>query len=179
LGAFEGVAWVFPRLKLVKTLKMTFEAAVARVMTAIRRPMNSHHQISSIGLDVYRLAAFHPKVEAEVSQAVLQFRKICDDFDPELVAHQMRYAVRIADAEGPLLYEELHKLFSLCDEIHAMIALGLNANAELAATFEDAVRRRLLKIQRREARMVAQDKSAPWKASWWWYVELRDPSAKP
>ena len=89
----------------------------------------------------------------------------------ELLTTQMLYAMRLADLSGPLLYEELHKLFSLCDETHALRTLGFQADPTLHERFEQAVRLRFHR-QSAEARLVAEDKAATWSVDLWWYAEL-------
>jgi len=89
----------------------------------------------------------------------------------DLPATQLLYAMRLADSSGPLLYEELHKLFSLCDETHALRTLGFQADPTLHERFELAVRSRFHR-QSAEARLVAEDKAAAWNADLWWYAEL-------
>jgi hypothetical protein len=40
--------------------------------------------------------------------------------EDELAAYQVRCATRVASAPGDLIYEEMHKLFSLLDEVYAL-----------------------------------------------------------
>ena len=87
----------------------------------------------------------------------------------DLLAHQMSYAQRLADSEGPLLYEEMHKLFSLRDEIHAMRVLGLPADDGALAAVDAALRRRFA-AESNKARLVAEDMVERWNRELWWYA---------
>jgi hypothetical protein len=88
-----------------------------------------------------------------------------------LADHQARYAIRIAEANGTLLYEEMHKLFSLCDEIYAMENLGIILSEDLKNDFEYAIRQRFKKEQM-QAQTAAQHNVEDWNKNLWWYKEF-------
>ena len=133
------------------------------------------HQASSIGMNLFLLVhVLSYGEEDEVKDLLSNFRTLLPTWGFEnLVSRQMNYAVRLAEAEGDLLYEELHKLLSICDEIHGLMKLGLAVQHELQEHFEVAVRNRL-RAQGREARLAAEDKATEWNRASWWYSELLD-----
>lgn len=88
----------------------------------------------------------------------------------DLVSRQMLYAIRIAQTAGKIEYEEMHKLFSLCDEIYALRKLGLAAASEMEREFETAIRQRFRK-ESAKARAAAEDRADEWNRKLWWYAE--------
>jgi hypothetical protein len=79
------------------------------------------------------------------------------------------YAIHLSEYPGDLLYEEMHKLFSLSDEIESMILLGLKISTDLRDKLMAAVRSRI-KSDSKKARLVAEDRFEKWKAEWYHYV---------
>lgn len=89
----------------------------------------------------------------------------------DLVQSQMNYAIKIADAPGELLYEEMHKLFSLCDTIYALENLGSNSDNHLKESYEKSIKKRFM-TEKKKAKMVAEDKFEDRKINFWWYKEV-------
>lgn len=87
-----------------------------------------------------------------------------------VAARQAEYALKPAESKSDLEYEEMHKLFSLCDEIYALDFLGLPLDVSLRRRFEQGVMRRFER-ERQKARNVAADKYEWWKEGIWWYDE--------
>jgi hypothetical protein len=145
---------------------------LGRVKAALAQPLKLHYQASSIALDLYLLRAVQGFAnDAEVKELVARFRDLVHTAGlDDLLANQIRYAVRIAAADGQLLYEEIDKLMSLCDEIHALRGLGFFADEQSVEHFEAAVRARL-RAQPKEARIVAEHQARDWNRSLWWYAE--------
>jgi len=107
-----------------------------------------------------RVASLHEKFMANLNR-----------WDPEgLLRGQVDYATKLANWPGELLYEEMHKLFSLCDTIQALEGLGVEPRPELAESYAAAVRNRFTR-EPHKARLVAEDKLETWKAGFWWYAE--------
>lgn len=77
----------------------------------------------------------------------------------DVASRHADYIVVLAESDGDLLYEELHKSFSLCDELVALEALGLVPGPELRERAESAVRSRLRR-QARGARLVPEDRQS-------------------
>lgn len=65
----------------------------------------------------------------------------------DLLGHQLQYSIRLASAPRTLLYEEMHKLFSLADECHALRSLRFVSSPELEQECELQLRLRF-KTQR-------------------------------
>jgi hypothetical protein len=95
----------------------------------------------------------------------------------ELLANQVRYASRLATAPGKLIYEEMFKLFSLLEEIHALRVMGYAVDESLLQQMEADVRARFSE-QRKLAQLIAEDGVKEWNRSLWWYAEnLRKPGS--
>jgi hypothetical protein len=92
-----------------------------------------------------------------------------------LVENQAKYAIRLSEARGELTYEEMHKLFSICDEVWALTKLGLTCEEDLLERFSDSVRDRL-KQEPTKARLVAEDRQEPWSRRLWWYELAMSPT---
>lgn len=88
----------------------------------------------------------------------------------DVLKRQVEYAIRIAESDDELEYEEMHKLLSLCDEIYALEYLGLNIEDKIKQYYECAVRNRFHR-ERKKAKLAAQDKAEEWKKEFWWYKE--------
>ena len=87
--------------------------------------------------------------------------------------HQMNYANRLSYDKWDLEYEEMHKLFSLADEIWALKALGLPFSRSLYAKFEKGLRHRFER-EPGKARLVAEDRVDDWNRDRWWYKNLKN-----
>jgi hypothetical protein len=68
------------------------------------------------------------------------------------------------------MYEEMHKLFGLCDEIHALRSLGFSAETALLEKFERDVRARFI-AEPKTARLAASYNVEPWNRDLWWYAD--------
>jgi hypothetical protein len=90
-----------------------------------------------------------------------------NSFDSLFIQH-VEYAKRLALSEGDLLYEEMLKLFYLCDEIEALSALGFEMTASEREALSDAVRGRFSR-EPRKSQMAAKQNVEAWKSDWWWY----------
>ena len=75
----------------------------------------------------------------------------------DLASTQAAYARRLAEAPGQLAYEEMHKLFSLVAELHALERLGYSPAVNSVDELREGLRARFAE-QRRVARMVAEDR---------------------
>jgi hypothetical protein len=142
------------------------------VRRALERPFRLAHQAGAVAMDLFCLRSLHgltddPQVDALVAKFGERLREAELD---DLLHHQMRYAVRLASATGPLSYEEMHKLFSLCDQIHAIRSLGLPLESPPIGDFDAAVHDRFA-AQRRTAVLVAEDRAEWWNRELWWYAE--------
>jgi hypothetical protein len=146
-------------------------SAIRAIEESLQSDVRLPHQAASIALDIFmlmvRLGASDPEAQALRSRfhALLSSRGMED-----LLENQVEYAMRLAQAEGALEYEEMHKLLSLCDRIYQLEFLGLSFEAALRARYEQAVRDRFRR-ERNVAHMTAQDRVEDWNKDKWWYRE--------
>lgn len=89
---------------------------------------------------------------------------------------QIAYAIRLADSDGDLLSEELFKLVSLCEDVHAMTWLGTAADDDDLETYRAAVTRRLRR-QWSVARQIVEAGPA-WTKNQWWSTQFKEPGAR-
>ena len=66
------------------------------------------------------------------------------------------------------VYEEMHKLFSLCDEIRALVGPSLAEADGGIRDLNEALKARFTG-EPRKARLVAEDRSDSWNRDSWWY----------
>jgi hypothetical protein len=103
----------------------------------------------------------------EIVDAVRQY---CATYGfDDLLANQMAYAVRLASAPRDLEYEEIHKLFSLCDEIEALRLFGFDVSEPQDSELFQAITGRFQR-QPTKAKQVAKE---IWKnrvPNRWWYL---------
>lgn len=109
-----------------------------------------------------------------VRELVSVFKKNLKDWDLEdLLEREVNYAIRLGDAPGELIYEEMHKLFCLCDDIFALEYLGLLMGKQKKQEYEEAVKGRFRR-ERKRAKLVAEDKADEWSKEFWWYKQNLD-----
>lgn len=154
---------------------MDEQTLIEETVRQLRRRPTLPYEVAQIGRNLFLLTfVVRHHRDAEVAALLSQFNTVVHSAGLlDLVARQMNYALRIAEADGELVYEELHKLLSLCDSVHGLAALGLPVDRQLQSRFENGVRTRLNR-QVRAARMAAQDRVAEWSRLMWWYSELLD-----
>ena len=130
------------------------------------------HQACSIAYDINVLIRKHGlSNNNHIQELATKFVSLLPEWELEdLIVRQVQYAQRIADYDGTLEYEEMHKLFSLCDEIQSLEDLGLDFNENLKKEFEESIRSRFVR-EKRKAKLVAEDKNEKWKNGFWWYRE--------
>ncbi|WP_339683443.1 hypothetical protein [Gimesia maris] len=90
----------------------------------------------------------------------------------DVLQRRIEYAIKLASAERDLLYEEMLKLFYLCDEIESLITLGLEVTQSEKNSLDQALKERFVK-ERRCARIIANQNCEPWNSQWWWYKDFR------
>jgi hypothetical protein len=134
----------------------------------MKRPLLPH-QVGAMGFEVYLLVRANDLGE-EGQQLVISFREYVKHNGFEnLVQHQIEYVMRIIGYRH-LVYEDIHKVFSLCDEIEGLRQLGLEVDDRIYTTYQETLRG-WFKKERRKAQLVAQDNVEGWKKEWWWYSE--------
>lgn len=144
------------------------DSVEARLNAEVRLP----HQACAIAYDIFMLMLKHELVDdGHVKELASKFVSLLPEWELEdLIVRQVQYAQRIADYDGILEYEEMHKLLSLCDEIQSLEYLGLNFNDTLKREFVESLRGRFER-EKRKANLVAEDKHEDWKQSFWWYKD--------
>jgi hypothetical protein len=140
------------------------------ITTALSKDNPLPHQAASISIDIQKLSLNSPDNKTINKLKSDYIGKLNSWKLSNIISHQINYAIRIAASPGLLEYEEMHKLFSLCDEIHALQYCGLTIEAQEKINFEETIRTRFRKEQKK-ARMVAEDKIENWKKDLWWYKE--------
>jgi hypothetical protein len=131
------------------------------------------YEAAALGLDIFELASKTP--ESDYQKLKSEFFAALAKWDlSDLVDHQIGYAIRLATDSSDLLYEEMHKLFSLLNEIHALQEIGLTVSDNLQKQLCDSVLGRFRR-QRPMSALVANDRAEAWCRSLWWYDgSLRD-----
>lgn len=143
---------------------------IESIKRQLRRDVRLPHQASAIACDLLVLArqlgqSGNPEVRDLTSEFTDRLRHwgLSD-----LLVRQVNYAIRIAASEGRLEYEEMHKLFSLCDEIFALECAGLEMDQSLRDKFERSIQLRFDQ-ERSKSKLVAGDRVEPWNKDFWWY----------
>jgi hypothetical protein len=91
----------------------------------------------------------------------------------DLLQDRIQYVSRMTEPSGELLYEEMHKLLSLREQIEALLALLPEEREQHElADLDDGVRA-ALDANRRTARLVAEDRDDEFWRNFWWYEESR------
>jgi hypothetical protein len=131
------------------------------------------HTAAALAARVCEFGASHPLAPVLAARLVGLFLGAihCSGLGDILIEH-VAYAKRIADAPGRLEYEEMHKLFTLRDEIEALGSMLGTFDAPLRASVDGSVRRRF-QAEPQNARVAAEQLYEPWKSEWWWYAENR------
>lgn len=135
----------------------------------LSRPFKTRHQTAALAGDIFELMNRTQNASAETAgyrAAFLHTLELANMTD--LLSHQIEYAIRLATDRRDLLYEEMHKLFSLRDEIEALRSLGLVVSEDVISKLEGALKYRFER-EPKNARFVAENRHKDWKKDWWWY----------
>jgi hypothetical protein len=103
-----------------------------------------------------------------------RFHETFGGMEGEMLPSRIRYASRLASPPGELIYEEMHKLFSLLDDVYALRATGYSADQAALQQMDADVRARFA-AQPEMARLVAEDRVKGWNRSCWWYADNLPP----
>lgn len=130
------------------------------------------HQASAVVMNLFLLSDVYQLAD---DPRVMELREAFHnayggETEDELAEHQVRYAARLASAPGDLIYEEMHKLFSLMDEVYALRETGHPVDVALLQQMEADVRARFA-AQPTVARLLAEDRAEDWNRSLWWYAD--------
>jgi hypothetical protein len=167
MGKFTKIAWIFGEI-IMNDKDRLIDSVEERLDAEVRLP----HQACSIAYDIFTLMFKHElSDDKNVQKLASKFISLLPEWELEdLIVRQAQYAQRIANYDGVLEYEEMHKLLSLCDEIHSLEYLGLNFNEKLRQEFEESIRTRFER-EKRKFKLVAEDKIEDWKQHFWWYKD--------
>ena len=128
------------------------------------------HQAVEIAFEVFYLSSISKELSNDQSRKLIGM--LCNSLvrweKEDILTNQIEYAIRLARSDGDLIYEEMHKLYSLCDEVHALQKLGLFSQTEDISEFDEAIRNRL-RNQKKLGQMVVDDKAEEWNRHLWWY----------
>ncbi len=145
----------------------TNEELRTEIKRSLARGFRNRHDAAALSYDICKFALETGKeLAAELSE---EFRARVSQLSSEDILEQhIEYVVALATTERYLLYEELHKVFSLCDEIEALRFVGYSIDVQRLEQLNAALRD-LFGREADRSRMVAEDKCEPWKSDWWWY----------
>jgi hypothetical protein len=155
---------------------------VARELNALQNQMEGGaplpHQATDWAMRLFTLS-HDTQVDPSAVQKLLEhFLDSLPEWGLEdLPARTAEYAHRLATAPGELEYEELHKLFSLRDELHVLCELGMSIGSQAQSELDAALRARF-QAQKKAASSVAQDRAEDWNRNLWWYAERLNPRAR-
>jgi hypothetical protein len=138
----------------------------------LSKPVQKQYEAAAIAAEIVALSARNPGLAHDIDSLKERFGRSLTAWGlDDLLPRQIQYAIRLARSEGDLLYEEMHKLFSLRDEIDALQSFGLRAEQELEQELEKALRDRFRR-EGSKAHLVAQDRFEEWKTGWWYTENL-------
>lgn len=145
------------------------QESIQSIRAALDRQPRNRHDAAALGYELLSYLRQHcadDRMKDELRRAFQQYiqRHSFDD----LLAQHVEYARRIALSAGDLLYEEMLKLFYLCDEIKALSSLGFVIDATEEKALADALRERFAR-EPRKSQTVAEQNVELWKSDWWWY----------
>lgn len=148
----------------MKTQKIKLNAIKKKLEKANALP----HYSASIGYEIYCAMSDYDLEESIINELKKKyFAFLIKNKHDEIIDVQTNYALNLINSDSKLEYEELHKLFSLADEIFALNQLGLNSNFSKQKEFEVAFKKYLESDGR--GKLVAEDKVEKWKKNLWWY----------
>ncbi len=106
------------------------------------------------------------QVQAMKTRFFKELRK--SSFNKNLLYRNVEYAVRLAEHPGELMYEEMCKLMSLCDNIFALEYLGFEFDKPLKLKFESSIANKLNK-EKKIAKYAKETMVEEWSKDFWWY----------
>jgi len=146
------------------------------VLNSVREKLKRQYlrpaQVAALGNSIFRLKNVYKKLsDEEYHDFINEFVKLIEKLNlHDLPDGQIKYAIKLAETERELLYEEMFKLFCLCDEIVGLKGIGFEIEETLDNELKDALRYRF-KREPKKARLVAEDLYEDWKKDFWWYSE--------
>jgi len=145
---------------------------LASVREKLQKAPKLPGEVAELAFEVFLLMLQDPgRTDSDITSVAEGFQSYVRGYgQEEALQNQIRYAIRLATAKGDLLYEEMHKLFSLCDEIEGLRRLGFSVDEKTYTEFIEAARLRFRK-EARKARLAAEHNVDEWNRDCWWYAE--------
>ena len=110
------------------------------IIQRLNGPIRLYANMANIAAEIFYLKnvlGCNSEVMADVMQIFHQ-RIVELEFD-EILNHQMQYANRLIGYKGKLEFEEINKIKSICDEIHALKMLDFKADDEIELEFKNNI----------------------------------------
>lgn len=129
------------------------------------------HQAATIAFEIFKLIIQEIKPNAKTKLLLKRFLEQLSIWElDDLHVIQANYAIRISNFKGKLEYEEMHKLFSLCDEIYALEYLGLKLDESKKKELEKSLKS-IFSQEKKNATIAARQNVEFWNKNLWWYRE--------
>ena len=141
------------------------------VREMLKKPYLNPPQVAGIGEEIFILKKVLKLDDKQYQDVLDEYIKIIKKFGlHDLLENQSKYAIKLAGVRRELIYEEMFKLFCLCDEIAGLKGIGFEVEGSLDNELKDALRYRF-KREPKKAKLVAEDMFEDWKKDYWWYSE--------
>src|SRR5947209_7012692 len=116
---------------------------VASVSGKLAKQPELPYQAAALGYQLHMLmVCYGGDRDEELKGLAGAFRAYIENHHlEELVANQIEYVSRLINSGRKLEYEEIHKIFSLCDEIEALRRLGLECDDATYLQYQNGLRR--------------------------------------
>jgi hypothetical protein len=138
------------------------------------RPPTNREEAAERAVRLFVLRSAEPPDSGEWAALVQRLRQSIERSDyQDLLRDRVDYALRLTEPVGELVYEEVHKLFSLREQIEALGALfpeGVDRSD--VARLDDRIRSALAH-NAKAARLVAEDRDDEFWRGFWWYQLAR------
>lgn len=139
---------------------------LSRVKEKLKERSRNVNQAAVLAYELCMLKTVYG--DQDYTELLNDFRSyIASNHFEDLLVRQMDYLLRLIEYEGKLEYEEVSKVFSLCDEIEALRHLGFSVDETVYLQYESSLRSWLKREPR--AHNAAQSRVDDWKKHWWWY----------
>lgn len=136
----------------------------------LSRP-RSRHEAAYLSCDIMQYLCEFCDNEATANELRKDFTNYIEVHQfQDLLNRHIEYAITLASAERELIYEEMLKLFYLCDEIESLEALGLEFEQSEKNRLKQALKQRFAK-EPRCVKIVAKQNCETWNSHWWWYQD--------
>ena len=116
------------------------------VREMLKRPHLNPPQVAGLGEEIFILKKIFNIDGKQYRDFFNEYMKIVSKLNlHDLLERQIRYAVRLAGNSEELIYEDMFKLFCLCDEIVGLKGLGFEVEESLNIELKKALKNRFKK----------------------------------